>query len=287
MQHQELPEAVGLRGHREAGVPAAQCGEPVVAHDRLDLLVVLGGFRREPVRAVDGVAVAVVGARDQRHPAMARRRGERAARPNVLVVRERAAGADDDRRRAHEPERDDGAPVERHRRRPRSGRAEGDPERRQPRLLQRLHARVGELGVAGPLVAGVGLGPLRRVALEARRANDREMAVDVDAVRRHDDHGLGPLGGEAMPELLQPLARRPVRLIEHRCAVRRDRGEDDQRPIVSAFNPGSRCARRRARRSARRRCRAPPSRSALRSARGRASRRSFGPSSARSCSRPR
>ena len=112
--------------------------------------------RTRPTRARSRTGRRRCGRGRGRRSRSARRAGARSpsasacAGPHVLVVRERAARADDDGRRAHEPERDQRAPVERHRRRSRGGRAERDPERRQARLLQRLHARVGELGSPGP-----------------------------------------------------------------------------------------------------------------------------------------
>ena len=143
------------------------------------------------------------------------------------LVRERAARADDDRRGAHEPERDQRAPVERHRRRAGRGRAERDPDRRQPVGLQGLDAGVRELRIARPLVARLQGRPLRRVALELGRAHDGEVPVDVHAVRRQDDRGLGPRRREPAAELLHPAPRRPLDVLEDRRAVRRDRCEDD------------------------------------------------------------
>ncbi len=54
--------------------------------------------------------------------------------------------------------------------------------------------------------------------------DDREVAVDVDGVRRDDDRDVGLRGGGAPAELLH---RRPQRRVEVDVAVRRDAGEDE------------------------------------------------------------
>jgi len=80
VQHQQLPEAVGLRGVRERGIPLDEVAELVRPDELDDPVVVLPRLLREPVRAVGGVTVAVVGARDERDAAIAGGACERGAR---------------------------------------------------------------------------------------------------------------------------------------------------------------------------------------------------------------
>ena len=127
------------------------------------------------------------------------------------------------------------APVERHRRRARRGRPEGDPERGQAVVLQRrTHASASAVRPA--LVVRVEGRPLRRVALELGRRTTAKCPSRCSAVRRQHDRGLGPRRREAAAELLHPSPRRRLRLLEDRRPVRRDRSEDDHSKRADALD---------------------------------------------------
>ena len=165
--------------------------------------------------------------------------GARGGEPSRFDV---AGGADQhDRSRrlraaAHEPERDQSAPVEGHACFLGIVRSEAHAEGRKVGSHEPAQHGARELAVGGhaqadripPLVV------LQR-PLKPPHDDDRNRAVDVHVVRSKDDERVGSDGGEAAPELLHRSAR-PRRefqlalraqLRDDDAAVRRDRCEDD------------------------------------------------------------
>ena len=283
VQHQHLPEAVGLaRRPRTPGPTTRARRAGCRGRARRSRRRTACDSAANPYGPSSRVPVAVVGARDERDPADRRSRG-RAPRPPARARSFESArhGVTTTAGAAQEPERDARAPVDRHLGRAGDRRAERDAERRQALLLERAYARVGELGIARPLVEVLRVDELVWVLGERRRAHDRRSA------RRRASRAASRGSPPRAARRRSGARARPSRAASARPAARR---------------PGCRAARSRRRRSSseradalddqlgeprRRRCRRRPSRSARRSARGRASRRSSGPSSVRRCSRPR
>ena len=115
MEDCELPEAVGLRRLDEP-LERAESIEPVLPHELDGELVVFDSRRIEAEWPVYVVGMPVVGARDERDAFLAARGGDRLAGPDVLWEGTLARWADDDGRScvaAEEPERNQGAPVQR------------------------------------------------------------------------------------------------------------------------------------------------------------------------------
>ena len=197
------------RRRRQLGSQTGELAEPVLADELLDPRVVRRGLGGEAVRAV-----GACGRGRGRRLRSARPGGPRSRAASAAPARtcssfdERAARRDDHGGRAHEPERDHRAPVERHRRGSGGRRAEGDAERRQavaPAARRRTSSASSRLARA--LVARV------RVASTApRRPRGAASARPRSARRRATPCGVRTItasalrSGEAPAELLHALA---------------------------------------------------------------------------------
>ena len=153
MQHQHLPPAVGFCILDETSFDLDQAFEPVGLHELADQRVVARRGGVIPVRPGFEMRVAVVGAGDERDAPRGpgRGRGDRGARPHVIRRRKLAGGSQDDdwQRRivpaAHEPERNQHAPVHRRDRGPRLVGSEAHPGRGQARGAEGLEHLPREL----------------------------------------------------------------------------------------------------------------------------------------------